>query len=1008
MKDSQIQKTSGVMFASFAKRVLLGLAAAGALFAATMTSWAQQIYLDNFNNTDDRTNWVVLFGYTMTDPNAYISNNLVVVGFDYTTLGLPIAPHSVEFGSDSIHKGLKMSACYTNPPTQLHGNVVTGLSACPTNFSITANFVMHADMWVNVDCSPYPVTNTDYTSASASFADNNHDSGASTVFYGCGYGTAGTSETIPGHTDAIWVGMLTDNGSGANVRMYGPSVQGSYQDFVYQESGITTPAFPGDPLVYNLGNGANGLGTRNLISTTANPPYTSSQMSTNLATGVAWRDIFPPSPCPLAQQILYPQQTNNYSLPGFCTFGWHDVSVEKIGNVIIYKIDGNILATGNTDSAGTLGGSFLTFVASRTSTGVLAANNASVPVYTNLNYVIFANIVVSNYSAIVNVSATTPTCQEGQPANPGVFTITRPSAGVPLTVNYTLTGSATNGSQYQLLATNVTFASTATQTNIYVTPIDDGISSPTRTVVLTLVSGTDYVGAGSAIVNIFDGDTPTIDISSATGAQAYGRYTNSTGPGNNADFIPYTLTRRGKLTTGSDLTVNLSYSGSAVSGSDFAPVSSVTMPDGVASVTNQIVPVDDPNVTSNRTVTISVASVPVGAVGNGTASGTIVSAHYAVTSPVLLSDPLTNSADATNWRVVYGCGDPLDDAADFSADFGMNLGNAGGGIPIPPPPNGNGYALHLTCNKNGAPSSPGAVNAYFTNLVLSGNFAVRFNMNIVEGQVPASSSEGPVFGINHTGTCSNWWYGTGFITNGTWSSDGIWYYINAEPAGAARGDYQEYAGVGGLSGGVVTNVGWINLANSFQTSFTQVFKDSDTAGPFTAFDVNGHQTPGVPANESPAVGYDASTWSDVEIKQVDGVVTMSINHTPIFAYTNTTAWTNGYLMLGYEDPFGASIGTSDAGVYYANLQVVQLPAIVPSVITINSIAISGGNVVIVFTTNNGADTTSSFTLRSSSTVNGTYTDVSPAANITLLGSNQFQATTPYTGGTEEFYRVHHN
>jgi len=130
---------------------------------------------------------------------------------------------------------------------------------------------------------------------------------------------------------------------------------------------------------------------------------------------------------------------------------------------------------------------------------------------------------------------------------------------------------------------------------------------------------------------------------------------------------------------------------------------------------------------------------------------------------------------------------------------------------------------------------------------------------------------------------------------------------------------------------------------------------------------------------------------------------MSINHSLIFTYTNTTVWTNGYLMLGYADPFGASVGNPEQGVYYANLQVVDLTV---SVITINSITISGGNVIIDFTTSNGADTTSSFVVQSSGVVNTGYSDVAPAAGITSLGSNQFRATTPYTGGTM-FYRIRH-
>jgi hypothetical protein len=983
------------------------LALAGTLFAFTATSQGQQIYLNTFN-TDDSANWSRNFSYysaTGTGGTTFnsISNNLIDFNFDYTSVGLPIAPHSALFGSAAIHHGLKLNACYTNTATLKSGYVTSGLSVAPTNFSITANFVMHADMWINVDCDPFSVVDTNYlTDSTASLANGDSaNSTASTVFYGCGYGTAGTSATMPGDTDAIWVGALTDNGSSAMYRMYGPSSIGasSYQDGTYQTSGTVTPAFAGDPLVYNIGNGVQGLGTRNMIGSTGNPPYTQAEMSTNLATGVPWRNLIPISPVPLAQQILYHQQTNNYSLPGFLTFAWHDVSVEKIGSVIVYKIDGNIIATGNYASAGTPPGTFLTFVASRTGTSVASPVSATAPFYTNLNFVVFANIVVSNYNNVVNISAPTPTCQEGFPAEPGVFTFTRSSAGVPLTVNYTVTGTATNGVNYQTIATNVTFNSTALTTNVNIVPIDDGIPSATKQVVLTLQSGNGYAGAGSAVVNLLDGDTPTVDISAPAGAQAYGRYTGSAPNGNN-DYIPFVLTRRGNLTPASDPVVNLAYSGSAVGGTDFTPISSIDIPSGIQTTNLVIAPVYNPSITTNRTVIASVASVANGAVGNGPASGTIVSANYPAPVAVLLSDDLQSSTDSTNWAVTYGTGDPVNDAQNYSADFGDSAPSTA--------PGGNTAALFLTCNKQIPATStpaPGAVNCYFTNLFLSGNYAVRFNMNVTEGQLVAADSEGPVFGINHTGTCSNWWYGNGTLTGGPWASDGVWYWMNAQPNGTSAGDYIEFTGDGGTNG----NAGWEQLATGVAATFAQDFKDDNYGiyGPFTTFDANGNMgTPGIPANASPE-DEDVSTWSDVEIKQVNGVITMSINHTPIFVYTNTTVWTNGYLMLGYEDPYGITVNTTDAGVYYANLQVVQLPSTTAIVMTINKIVVSGGDVVITFTTSSSSDTTSSFTLDSSGTLNGTFSAASPSATITSLGGNQFQATIPYAGGTQ-FYKIQHD
>jgi hypothetical protein len=989
---------------------LLALAAAGTLLATT-PSRAQQIYLNTFN-TDDSTNWTVNFSYTGGATFATISNSLVDFNFDYTTLGLPLAPHSVHFGSDTVHHGLKMSACYTNPATVKGIALTTGLSVCPTNFAISQNFIMHADMWMNVDCTAYAnLLASNLTGGS--FADNNHNSTASTVFYGCGYGTAGTNATTPGNTDAIWVGALTDNGTAAQYRMYGPSTIGesSYQDGVFQFSGTPTPGFAGDPYVYNIGSSNNGAGSREVITTTGNPPWGPNQLATNMATGVPWGTIFPPSVVPLAQQILYPQQTNNASCPGLLTFAWHDVSVEKVGPVIVYKVDGNIIATGNYNSAGTPPGNFLTFVATRTGTSVASASSATAPVYTNLNFCIFANIVVSNYNNIVNVSANPATTSEDTPGSPGIITLTRSSAGVPLTVNYTLTGSANYGTQYSIgpgaTTTNVTFSSTALSTNISIVPIDDGIPSSTTQVILTLQSGNGYAGAGSAIVNILDADTPTIDITS--GSQAYGRYTNTAGPF--YDFINYNLTRRGKLTTGSDLTVNLSYTGSAVSGTDYTPVSTVTIPDGKASPTAlnpnavpglQIVPLNNPNAFGDRTVVVTLAPGTGYALGNSSATGTVVTANYPA-APVLLSDDLTSSTapETNNWKINYGCGDPFDDATDFEANFGMNLAAAAGGYAIGTPPGGNATALHLTCNKDNPIGSPGGVNVYYTSLWLSGDYAVRFNMNLIEGQGTANSTEGALFGINHSGSLSNWWAGGGFVTNNPayWASDGIWYYITAQPAGSASGDYQVFTGAGGTNG----NQGWVRpLLAKNQGLFSQAFKD--TPGPFTCVDAFNTQSSGVPAEGSPGAGFDVSTWSDVEIRQQNNVVTMSINRTPIFVYTNSTVWTGGYLMLGYADPFGNTIGSPEAGVYYANLQVASLQS---TPILITGIAINGGNVVITFLTQTPSDTTASFSLQSSGTLTGTFTDVSPSASITSLGNNEFQATTPYHGGMQ-LYRIRHN
>ncbi len=923
-------------------QLFTSLAASAVLLTATAVR-AQLIYSEDFSDPNEVTNWVANY----SNPTG---SNYVNFQFDYTTAGLPAAPHSQ--GGNT--KGLKMS------PDIILGTVsvgaVPGVSVTPTNFSVSANFDMHADMWIN------------YNGAGTSKLQTNGSGSGSTVVYGCGYGTAGNSPQVAGAIDSILCGMQTDNGSSAQVRMYGPSVAGSYQDSTYQSTGTTIPGFPGEPFVYNSPTGVRAFYAQSSWTTAPTPN---------------WTNFFPNTFPPQAQINLYPQQTNIISNLGAPDFAWHDVEVQKVGNVIVYLLDGQVVATGNYSSAGTPAADKLVFTAFDINSSRSTDTN-----FANLNFVVFANIVVSNFPTVVNVTASTATCSEAAPGTPGVFTLTRSTTTGPLTVNFTLSGTATNGVQYQTTPLFVTFADGEANATVNIFPIDDGVSRLTTSVALNLQPGQGFAAAGSAIVNILDNDQPTVDISG--NSQAYGRYTNTVGTGNH-DFVILTLTRRGRLTTGSDLTVNLSYSGSAVNGVDYTQVPSVTMVDGSSSNAVLISPVNDSAIYTNRTFTVTVASGTGYAVGTGTGTGTIIPANY-VPAPVIFSDGLTNSDDGTNWNLVYGSGDTMFNTNNFSADFGFDLNSAAGG-PIPPPPSGDTHALHLTCNKNLTPGAPGAINAYLTNKLLSGNFAVRFQMNLIQGS--SAGTEGAVFGINHSGSLSNWWYGGGYITNGgVWSSDGIWYYVTCQAGGSGTGDYQEYTGNGGTNG----NTGWQRLTTKTASSFTDIFKNNP--GPFTALDGFGNQTAGTPANEYTLAGYDNNTWADVEIKQQDGVVTLSINRAVIFSLANTTVWKSGYLMLGYADPFGATVGNADAGVYYANLQVVKLPTD-----TVNGISIVNPNDVITFTTSDPLDDSTMFNLLTSTNITGTYTN--QTGTFSPMTGSQFQVTTPYTGGAKRYFRVTH-
>jgi hypothetical protein len=291
----------------------------------------------------------------------------------------------------------------------------------------------------------------------------------------------------------------------------------------------------------------------------------------------------------------------------------------------------------------------------------------------------------------------------------------------------------------------------------------------------------------------------------------------------------------------------------------------------------------------------------------------------------------------------------------------------------------------VTMNKT--VGSNGGVNLYPTNNSFSGDYAVRFNMNVVLDTTSGSETQGPIFGINHDGRETNWWAGSGVTSGGPWASDGVWYWISAD-GGAAAGDYILFTGLGGS----LPNTGWVRpIPAGLHGDFANSFK-----GPPAPY--SGSFGPGLVANAAPP-GNDTRTWTDVEIKQIGRQVSLYLNKVQVLTYNNTNTFTSGTVMLGYNDPFN-SVGAASGAVYYANLNVVRLG---PPLIT--NISRSGSTVTIKFSSSDGTDTVGSFKLQKSTLVTGAYADDDTAA-ITQLPDGTFQVTTTSTPGTQ-FFRIRH-
>ncbi|MGH7175915.1 MAG: lysyl oxidase family protein [Tepidisphaeraceae bacterium] len=145
----------------------------------------------------------------------------------------------------------------------------------------------------------------------------------------------------------------------------------------------------------------------------------------------------------------------------------------------------------------------------------------SYPFVKNKTYFVMAECynssVSSNYQVAFSVlpmtDATSPTpfTIEGA-GQPGVFHIVRngPTTN-PLTINFTLGGTATNGVDYTLSAdttmtgSSITLGDLSSEANIYVTPVNDGLFEGVETVTLAISSSAAYArGLNNPTVTISD------------------------------------------------------------------------------------------------------------------------------------------------------------------------------------------------------------------------------------------------------------------------------------------------------------------------------------------------------------------------------------------------------------------------------------------------------------------------------------------------------------------------
>ncbi len=571
-------------------------------------------------------------------------------------------------------------------------------------------------------------------------------------------------------------------------------------------------------------------------------------------------------------------------------------------------------------------------------------------------------------------------------ATTGTFTITRanfPSIAVPLAVSISMGGTATRTNDYVLKTNNVvvngnilTIPAGTNAINVTLTAVDDTTSELTETAILNINASPNYSAGSppSAQMNIIDNDKPMIDISLVQGSM-YERIAT--------DYTRFRLTRRGDLQAAT-FGVNIAAGGGTAAPSRYTlpanPV--VNFNPGDVSLTVDVNPVNDNLLQGDQTFVVTVAPATGGEYVVGTnaptsATATIVDDEVPAETTILYSQDF-NVDDTANWKITAGSANGIDDyRANVFYDY--SSGSSIPAIPAAPHSTADTIGFYMTANKDeGSALGAAGVNAYPIGKSFSGNYAVRFDMFLMVGNA-ASTTEYALFGINHDSNHTNWFRNSTTTFNGVSATpstfDGLFYGVEAD--GAALGDYVIYSAPTTAANNPTALTPGVSA-----TTLTGIFKNP----PF-----GGNITPGAPGSTENST---TPTWADVEVSKVGRLVRLKIDNTLIMSYTNTTAFTNGDLMLGYTDAYD-SIMTGASGVVYDNLRVVRLD------LNITNIKQVGANTEISF--NWGIDeATTFFKLQSASVVTGPYTDEAPT--MTKLSPGSYKATVA-TGASPKFYRL---
>jgi hypothetical protein len=559
----------------------------------------------------------------------------------------------------------------------------------------------------------------------------------------------------------------------------------------------------------------------------------------------------------------------------------------------------------------------------------------------------------------VSVSTTDSLAGETGP-DAGTVTFARlGDATSALTVNLTAGGTATSGADYPALPASVTFLANETTVTLSITPTDDNEAERPETVVVSLAPG-DYLIASpsSATVTIVDNEYPNAMSITATDTNIYERTA--------LDTASFTITRLGD--TNVELFLELTFTGSAVGDTDYTlPVMPINMPAGVTSLTLSIAPIDDAEYEGDETVTITFPSTPDYVPGTPGSATVKIRENELPAARVLFSDNFDFDTSG-EWTAVFGANNNIFDALTTFAYPYSDIGAP----PAPGTMDITTSGLYVSVN-NDATASAAAMNLYPNGQSFSGNYALRFDAYLNVGT--ASTTEHMLVGINHSGEKTNRVRLTTVpATTDAPGADGVWFTVVTDAS-----NLRDYAAYSSTNSATLPAL----LATRTAASMARFLPAPPYRSPG-----------GSPAN---AAGSSTPTWAEFEVSQFNNVIALKVNGIVAIQITNTTAFTNGNIMIGHCDAFD-STGSATTATIFDNVRVVSLDLAI-----VNVQVMPANTVQIEFLSPLGG-VPGDFVIEGTETLSPPAWNPENGAVVTALPGGAFRAVVPASGNTH-FYRV---